>query len=168
MKKVIRFFDALSNICDKVGIVIICITGFGILVSMLCGVFSRVFLEFAFIWPEETSRYLLIWTTFVGSSVALKRGELVRFEFILNLFKSKKSERIVELVGRFFLLAFLIAFLIIGTEAIPIYSKSRAVGLPITLIYPASGLFVGGSFMLIHTIDNILNDIAFLFKKEVA
>jgi len=67
------------------GKVIVLVGGTGILLSMAIGVFSRALLPQAFVWPEEVSRYLLIWCTFIGGSVALHNKNLVRFEFIINL-----------------------------------------------------------------------------------
>ena len=57
-------------------------------------------------------------------------------------------------------------FVIVGTQMLPSYMKSRATAVPITLFWPALGLFVGGVFMLIHTIDAGLHDILILAGKE--
>ena len=89
MTRITVWIDWISTLCAKMGKVIVLVGGTGILLSMAIGVFSRALLPQAFVWPEEVSRYLLIWCTFIGGSVALHNKNLVRFEFIINLFKGK-------------------------------------------------------------------------------
>lgn len=157
--------DSLSGICGKIGEVAIGICGIGILVSMIFAIVPRLFFGFSFAWPEEVARYLMIWVAFVGSSVAMKRSELVSFEFFVSLFKGKRKY-IAHLVSRAITLYFLVAFIWVGTQMLPSYMKSRAIGVPITLFWPALGLFVGGVFMLVHTLDGGLHDILALAGKE--
>ena len=44
-----------------------------ICVIVFAGVFARYFLQIGLGWTEELSRYLQIWLTFVGATVAVKR-----------------------------------------------------------------------------------------------
>jgi TRAP-type C4-dicarboxylate transport system permease small subunit len=44
-----------------------------ICVIVFAGVFTRYFLQIGLGWTEELSRYLQIWLTFVGATVAVKR-----------------------------------------------------------------------------------------------
>ena len=61
MTRITAWADWLSTLCAKLGKVIILVGGTGILLSMAIGVFSRALLPQAYVWPEEVSRYLLIW-----------------------------------------------------------------------------------------------------------
>lgn len=165
MKEVIKVLDRLSSICGKIGEIAIGICGLGILISMVFAIVPRMFFGFSFAWPEEVARYLMIWVAFVGASVALKRSELVSFEFFVSLFHGKRKH-VANLISRVITLYFLVVFVIVGTQMLPSYMKSRATAVPITLFWPALGLFVGGVFMLIHTIDAGLHDILILAGKE--
>lgn len=167
MKGLIHRLDLLSEFCMKIGEVIIGICGIGILISMLFAIVPRTFFGFSFAWPEETSRYLMIWVAFIGSSVAMKRCELVSFEFFVSMFHGK-NKRGATLIARIITLYFLVIFLNVGVQMLPSYMKSKAVGLPITLFWPALGLFVGGILMLVHTIDGGIHDILVLTGKEEA
>ncbi|MCI8660765.1 MAG: TRAP transporter small permease [Lachnospiraceae bacterium] len=151
----------------KIGEMIIGICGIGILISMIFAIIPRTLFGFSFAWPEETSRYLMIWVAFIGSSVAMKRCELVSFEFFVSMFHGK-NKFAAALIARAITLYFLVIFLHVGVQMLPSYMKSKAVGLPITLFWPALGLFVGGIFMLVHTIDGGLHDILSLMGKEGA
>ena len=123
MTRITVWIDWISTLCAKMGKVIVLVGGTGILLSMAIGVFSRALLPQAFVWPEEVSRYLLIWCTFIGGSVALHNKNLVRFEFIINLFKGK-AYTVAEIVGHLLSLVFLVLFTRIGIDLIPYYLNS--------------------------------------------
>lgn len=40
-------------------------------------------------WSEELSKYLLIWSTFLGSALCIRRNSLVGLEFFLNSMSKK-------------------------------------------------------------------------------
>lgn len=165
MKGLIKGLDYLSSTCRTLGETIVGICGIGILVSMIFAIIPRAFFGFSFAWPEETSRYLMIWVAFIGSSVAMKRCELVSFEFFVSMFHGK-NKFIANLIAKAVTLYFLLVFINVGIQMLPSYMKSRASGLPITLFWPALGLFIGGIFMLIHTIDGGIHDVLGLIGKE--
>ena len=137
MTKICTFLDRVSNMINKAARVILLICGTGILFSMTCGIFSRSLLPRSFMWPEEVSRYLLIWVCFVGASVALHNRDLIRFEFIINLFKGK-AYTAVELLGNVLSLIFLVFFTKIGIGLIPYYLKAMGTTVPIKMIWPAN------------------------------
>lgn len=167
MKKLVKGLGNLSRLCEKIGEIAIGICGIGILISMLFAIIPRTFLGFSYAWPEELSRYFMIWVAFIGASVAMKRSELVSFEFFISMFRGK-SKYVVNLVIRAITIYFLIVFIRVGTQMLPSYMKSRAIGLPITLFWPALGLYIGGIFMTIHTVNAIVQDILKLSGKEDA
>ncbi len=51
-----------------------------IVVQVLC----RTFLGFSIFWSEEFARYCLIWITFVGTSMAIRKAELAVFDLVLE------------------------------------------------------------------------------------
>ena len=165
MTRITVWIDWISTLCAKMGKVIVLVGGTGILLSMAIGVFSRALLPQAFVWPEEVSRYLLIWCTFIGGSVALHNKNLVRFEFIINLFKGK-AYTVAEIVGHLLSLVFLVLFTRIGIDLIPYYLNSVGTTVPIQLIWPAAGVLLGGAFMVIHMISQVCHDILRLTGRE--
>lgn len=165
MMSLMAVTDRISEVCGKIGEVVIGICGIGILVSMMFAIVPRSLLGFSYAWPEEVSRYLMIWVAFVGASVALKRSELVSFEFFVSLCRGRYKYA-ASLIARMITLYFLVIFIQVGTQMLPSYLKSRASGVPITLFWPALGLFVGGIFMFVHTINGVIHDICGLTGKE--
>lgn len=165
MTKFTKYVDIASNVLEKVGKLILLVCGIGILGSMICGVFSRSFLPRSFMWPEEVSRFMLIWATFVGGSVALHNKGLVRFEFVINLFHGKGYVA-AELLGHIFSMIFIVIFVKVGIGLIPYYMKAMGTTVHIRMIWPASGVIVGGVFMGVHMISFICHDILRLMGKE--
>ena len=53
-------------------------------VSILVGVFYRYVLNSALTWPEELARYAMVWVTCLGASLALRYGEHVAVEFVVQ------------------------------------------------------------------------------------
>lgn len=167
MRKICNFLDRISDIVNAAARKILLVCGAGILFAMTCGIFSRSLLPKSFIWPEEVARYLLIWACFVGASVALHNQDLIRFEFVINLFKGK-AYTAVELLGNVLSLVFLVFFIKIGVGLIPYYMKAMGTTVPIKMIWPAMGVYFGGVFMLIHMISFTAHSINKLMGGEPA
>ena len=167
MTKLVGFADAASDCVEKAGKAILLVCGIGILGSMICGVFSRTFLPRSFMWPEEVSRFMLIWATFVGGSVAMHNKGLVRFEFVINLFHGK-AYTAAELLGHVFSMIFIVIFVKVGIGLIPYYMKAMGTTVHIRMIWPASGVLVGGVFMAVHMFAFICHDVLKLAGKEPA
>src|SRR4030042_4872585 len=67
-----------------------------LLVAMTVVPFAQVFFRFVIVhslpWSEEFSRYALVWTSFLGASIALKRGLHIGVGvFVSKLPKEKKA-----------------------------------------------------------------------------
>ena len=52
-------------------------------------VFARFFLPKAPSWTEEASRFFFIYSIAFGAPLALKRGEYVRVDILINIFPKK-------------------------------------------------------------------------------
>ncbi len=55
------------------------------LVIVSLEILGRGFLGFSLLWSEELSRYLLIWTAYLGAAAAVRDGSHIRVEFLLQL-----------------------------------------------------------------------------------
>ena len=51
---------------------------------ILLQVFYRYVLNAPLLWPEELARYLQIWLTFVGASIAIQERGHVQVEFLVH------------------------------------------------------------------------------------
>lgn len=102
-------------------------------------------------WSEELSKYLLIWSTFLGSALCIRRKSLVGLEFFLNSM-TKKNQKILQTVLNLIVCAMLLFLIRVGFWAV------RQVWFQITPVLKQSmGLMyaaipVGSVFMLINEI----------------
>lgn len=76
-----RVNDAMTRLC---GIALA-----GMVLSVFIGVLARfVFthtsLRISVPWTEEVSRYLMIWTVFIGAGIACRHGKLIGVEFVVS------------------------------------------------------------------------------------
>lgn len=86
---------------------------------------------------------------FLGGSVALKKQELVSFTILKGRLGPRAGRRL-EILIDLACLGFLACFLYCGIRVLPVYNRFYAVGLPVTLAWPACGLIVGAVFMTVH------------------
>ena len=102
-------------------------------------------------WSEELSKYLLIWSTFLGSALCIRRKSLVGLEFFLNSM-TKRNQKILQTVLNLIVCAMLLFLIRVGFWAV------RQVWFQITPVLKQSmGLMyaaipVGSVFTLINEI----------------
>jgi len=67
-----------------------CIVLMAIMTVFICGqVFTRYVLQVAMSWTEEVSRYLFIWTVYVGISYGVKKNRHICIDVVYNLLPEK-------------------------------------------------------------------------------
>lgn len=76
-------------------------------------ILGRGFLGFSLLWSEELSRYLLIWTAYMGAAAATRDGSHIRVEFLLHLLPSRWAHRL-ELFDTALCLLFTLALVYAG------------------------------------------------------
>lgn len=65
----------MARLLDRLELVILCITGAGVVLLVFAGVISRYVFHFSMAWTEELSRYLFVWGSFIGAAAAFRTGE---------------------------------------------------------------------------------------------
>ncbi len=82
---VLKLSDAVNWVAEKV-----CTLFIGLVVVItLIAVFYRYVLNVGLPWPEELSRCMNIWVTFLGASIGFKYSDHVGVEFFTNLLPRK-------------------------------------------------------------------------------
>ncbi|MFA9422905.1 MAG: TRAP transporter small permease [Sedimentibacter sp.] len=151
-----------SDFVDKIGCWLVVLMISGMVFFTGIQIIARVFFK-AISWSEEVTRYLLVWSTFIGAGCVYKRGGHINVTFIQDCFKgnSKKFLQImVHLIcGSFFLIAvyFGIKYMIKQGG-----QRSPALGIYMNLMYMA--IPVGCGAMLLHAVNAIFESFG---KKEV-
>lgn len=119
-------------------------------------------------WSEELARYLFIWQTWLGVSIAFKEDEHIKVTLIYNIVKSKKIQAIIDFFAD--TIWFLFSFFLIFNGAKLVSSivsrnvTSSGLGLPMALVYmvfPISSVLI-----CIRLLPKLKNKMSLIFKKE--
>jgi TRAP-type transport system small permease protein len=134
----------------------------GILVFLVCLVFSQVFcryvLKFTPSWSEETSVILMIWMGFIACAIGVKRGIHLTISALVNLFP-RKIQKIIYYFDEIAVLIFGLIMIFYGGQ---LSSHTMMSIMPATQIrtgflymcIPVSGVMI--SFYCIARIMNLV------------
>ena len=166
MQQIYQGLSKLSNAIDRamVGMVFLIVAGM-VIVTTLQVVFRVVFN--ALTWSEELSRYLLVWGTFFGATLAYKRGNHIAVTFIIDFFPT----RLRVWFNVFTYLLSLAFFVVVAQQGLnmismQVFQVSPALGLPMQYVYWSIPLSLG--IMIIHSFAGIADELQKAFGKEAA
>jgi TRAP-type C4-dicarboxylate transport system permease small subunit len=149
-----QFLSSLNKRLNSIttGVIIV----FAVAMTVIVGyqVFRRYVMNASLIWSEEAARYLMVWITFLGSSVALKRGGHIKVTIIMDLLP-KRSHHFVVL-GSYAVVSF--TLLVITYHGLKLaitnmHQLSPALQMPIGIVYFC--LPIGGSLMMLQMVERI-------------
>lgn len=145
---VIRFLDRNA---ERVVVTIILLV---ISITLVTQVFMRYVLAEPLVWAEELSRFLLVWCTMVGSSLAVRESRHIIVDFAPILF-GKRSVLLFAYISHFGVLAFCATIIY---YSIPFVERVRSIGqlsptleVPMWLVYAA--LPVGTTAAALRTLQ---------------
>lgn len=101
-------------------------------------------------WSEELSKYLLIWCTFLGASLCVRKGALVGLELIFAVIP-KTGKRILTVLIHMISIAFLLLLVIVGyqTAVMVWFQTTPVLKMSMGLMY--ASVPTGALFMLFNT-----------------
>jgi TRAP-type transport system small permease protein len=145
-----RILLPFSDACCWVSKVILILFILGMSGAILAQVFFRYVLLDPLMWPEDASKYMMVWVAFFGSGIAIReKGHVALTLLATNL--PKKYQYFLSLAGLLIILGFLALFVIYGfSQAIKNPAISWNIG--IQLKWPMLGLPIAGIFMIIHVL----------------
>jgi TRAP-type C4-dicarboxylate transport system permease small subunit len=103
-------------------------------------------------WTEETAIILFVWVTFIGASLALKRGEHFAVE-VLRRNIPFFAAWIVSIVVALILIFFSLLLLIYGYELVVKNLEVVTPTMEISRGVPYSSVLVGAALMLIRSLE---------------
>ena len=118
-------------------------------------VVCRYFLGASLVWSEELSRYGLVWITFLGGSIALKKRAHMALEALVDKL-SPKSRKMVQIFTLFTIMGFLTIATVKGVQLAIFNLKqhSPAMGVPMGVVY--SAIPAGCLLMLVHAAEQLV------------
>ena len=166
MQQIYQGISKLSNAIDRamVGMVFLIVAAM-VIVTTLQVVFRVAFN--ALTWSEELSRYLLVWGTFFGATLAYKRGNHIAVTFIIDFFPT----RLRVWFNVFTYLLSLAFFAVVAQQGLnmismQVFQVSPALGMPMQYVYWSIPLSLG--IMIIHSFAGIADELQKAFGKEAA
>lgn len=157
--------DAVSRSVDWLVTRLVFLLMAGLVICTTSQVIFRLVAD-ALTWSEELSRYLLVWGTFFGATMAYRRGSHIAITFVINCFKPRVRAVFVVLS---YLLS-MVFFCIVawyGWQMIKmqIFQISPALSIPMQYVYlsiPISMLI-----MVIHAAAGIGREIENVRGREM-
>ncbi len=155
------FLRKVSDRMDHLIYKIVFITIFGMILSISLQIIFRVFFD-SLTWTEELARYLLVWSTFLGATLAYKRGMHIAVTFVRNSFSEKIKKGII-VFSIIIMIVFFVIVIIFGFKLMVLQKVqlSPALRLPMRWVY----LVIPLSFivMTVHGMTALLEQ---FFKGE--
>jgi TRAP-type C4-dicarboxylate transport system permease small subunit len=155
MKIVLKFAKVLNTVSAVIVIAFVAIMS----ISVFYGVICRYLLKSAPFWTEEVSRFMMVWMAMIAAGIAFRHRQHVGLEFLMNRFCPPKIRKWVILFSDVLILIFFAFVIVYGVKfAVQgINIASPATG--IRMVYPYSGIPVGGAFCFLQVLITLLEDI---------
>jgi TRAP-type C4-dicarboxylate transport system permease small subunit len=150
---IVKAIKKASDFIDKIGCGLLILTMIGMVFFTSIQIIARVFFT-ALAWSEEVTRYLLVWSTFIGAGCVYKRGGHINVSFIQDRFKGGANKYVKILVHlicmAFFAIAVYYGVLYMMKQGA---QRSPALGIRMNLMYMA--IPMGCGVMLLHALSAI-------------
>lgn len=121
-------------------------------------VFQRYIMNSSLSWSEELSRYILVWISFLGASVAARRGENLGIELVRDRLEPG-TRRAVVAVAEGFVLIFWIFIVYYGIRYAFQNLTQMSASLPISYGYVYFGIPVGATLMGLQALEKSLQNL---------
>lgn len=76
----------MAKLIRKIETVLACLIIYSVLLVVVLGVLWRYVFNRPIVWVEEVSNMLYVWIVFIGAAFAYLEGDMVRMDFIHDLF----------------------------------------------------------------------------------
>lgn len=119
-------------------------------------------------WSEELIRYLIIWVTFIGGSICVRKAEHVGVELLPELLKKPWMKRVLFLIVDTIVIAFLIFLLKYSVELVQFNARngqiSPAIRVPMYIVYLS--VPIGAFLMIVRYIQDIVVNVKELVSGQ--
>ena len=106
-------------------------------------------------WTEEVARFLLVWITFLASTLAFQRGRHIAVTFAVDALPLH-VRRLVRLAALAVVLALLIALMAVGYRYMQVQSFQKSASLRISMTYIYAVMPVCAAIMAWYTLVDIV------------
>jgi TRAP-type C4-dicarboxylate transport system permease small subunit len=148
----------ISDIIARITEVILIIVLSTMAVVVLLQVIFRYILNFPLFWTEELARYCLVWSSLLGSAVAVKRGRHIAVTIFIERFPPA-LRRGLTIIALLSVAVILTIILWGGIQLVMITRAQISPALRVSMSVPYLAVPAGAALMLLHTIGFIFKTI---------
>ena len=161
--KILDFLDKILTFFEEWTLFL---TVFVALISLFVNVFLRYVFNYTLAWSEELVREVIIYTTLIGCSAAVKNRSMIKIDASVQLLPKMKVP--LTFFSNFVTLIFSLIVLYYGWKMalLQIQTEQKTIILQIPLVYIFSILPLMGGMMFIRTIQVLYQDIMDLRGKS--
>ena len=156
--------ERLSSIVNRFSEIALC----AIISMMAVVVFSEVIFRYALLlplfWTEEFARYCLVWSSLLGASVALKRGEHIAVTFFLDKLPNK-ARSWACLCARISIFVLLGVMFLGGLYLVLLTRHQMSPALRVSMSWPYMAVPVATFIMLFHELTFMYTELKKMIRK---
>jgi TRAP-type C4-dicarboxylate transport system permease small subunit len=141
---------AIERVVDEVVQRVSVVVLVGMILVITIQIISRVLFD-AVSWSEELARYLLVWITFLGATLAWSRGRHIAVSFIADAAPSA-VRRLIQLGTLAVSAAFFAIIVVIGIRYMRVQSFQVSASLRIPMAWVYTIMPVSATLMLFYTV----------------
>ena len=138
-------------------------TLFVIVIAALVSLFANVVLRYGFnytlAWSEELVRIVIIYSTFLGASLAVKQRAMIRIDAVVQLFPRLKQG--LTFYTNLLMLAFAVVMVVYGFKITHLqymtHQKTIIMQIPLVIVYAV--MPVTGGLVFVRTVQVMAQDI---------
>lgn len=158
MKKVVNL---ISDKINFVAAIIACVLLFVVLACCAMQVFTRYVLNNSLYWSEEVARYLFVWCSMLGFSVAVKNGSNASIDVISGRLKGK-AKLIHTLIANLIIILICMLLLVYGIRILPTMARTLSAALLIPNNYLYASVPVSACIIIIHCLSHICDAVSLM------
>jgi C4-dicarboxylate transporter DctQ subunit len=163
--QILDFLDKVLTVFEEWFLYLLVMVG---LISLFVGVILRYEFSYTLAWSDEIVRDVIIYTTFLGCSLAIKNKSMITIDALVQLVPRLKTP--FTWVSHFSVLLFSVIIfyygIILSIQKYHTFQKSIILEVPFVVLYLI--LPVMGFLMFIRTVQNMYKDYAELKHQKRA
>jgi len=163
----LKVLNKTSDIINKILEVLIVILVAAMFIIMNAQVFNRYVLNHSFSWSDAGARYLVVWCTFLGSTIGAKKAMHIKLTFISDKF-GKTGQFIIHIITTAFFMLFCLIAAKFGFQILQTIITQKADAFPFSIAYIYSAIPVSMCIILFHLFVDLLNKFVEFFSKQPA
>ncbi len=155
MSRILKFLDRWLTWFEEWTLYLAVMVG---LISMFVNVVLRYLFHYALAWSEELIREIIIYTTFIGCSAAIRTRSMITIDALVQIVP--RLRRPLALVSHISVLIFAVLMVVFGIKMaylqVITFQKTIILEIPLVVLYAILPLM--GVMMFIRTIQVIWED----------